>query len=419
MLEMSQESESEQLHEVVARLERRTRNLSRVNEVSQMLTSLLDEDEVMGYVVQASAEIIGAPVSSLWLWQDKQLQSLTCRATYPPETVTQLKQHQIYPDHGIGGWVAVNGQTAVTRDAYQDNRFAHEIDRQTGFFTQSMLAVPIVLRDMVIGVIEILNKESADFDDEDVMMVETLAAAAAIALDNARLVGDLQAKNEELDAFSHTVAHDLKSPLTMVLGYSDMLAHEIEGIDSAEINKICQSVARSARKMDSIIKELLLLSSVRKQAVEFRPIDMHPVVGEALQRIGHLTEQTDIELVIPMHWPAAYGYAPWIEEIWVNYISNAIKYGGQPARVELGFDEDEQGDIWFWVLDNGMGLTEAEQNKLFVPFTRLEQVRVKGHGLGLSIVQRIVTKLGGTTAVESKIGVGSCFKFSLPRTTNQ
>ena len=401
-------------NEVVSHLERRNRNLHRVNEVSQQLTSLLDMAAVMGYLVRASAEIIGAPVSSFWLWEDDSHQSLTCRATHPPETVSELQKYKIKPGQGIAGWVALHGETSLTGDVYQDQRFAREIDSATGFSTQSMLAVPVILRGQVIGVLEILNKEDAAFDEEDVLMVETLAAAAAIALENARLVGDLQAQNEELDAFAHTVAHDLKGPLTMVLGYSDMVEMDVTEMSAAELIESCSVVARNARKMDSIIKEILLLSSVRKQDVAFRPIEMATVVKEATERVAHLVPEAFAEIIVPTEWPDALGYAPWIEEVWTNYISNAIKYGGRPAVVELGYDETPD-KLWFWVRDNGNGIAPEEQGELFVPFTRLEQVRVKGHGLGLSIVQRIVTKLGGEIAFESTVGLGSCFKFSLPR----
>jgi signal transduction histidine kinase len=119
-----------------------------------------------------------------------------------------------------------------------------------------------------------------------------------------------------------------------------------------------------------------------------------------------------------------------VEEVWVNYLSNAIKYGGQPPRVELGSSlqdpplagggptaqsaPSETGWVRFWVRDNGLGLTPDEQGRLFTLFTRLEQTRVKGHGLGLSIVRRIVDKLGGEVGVESEIGEGSTFWFTLP-----
>ena len=113
-------------------------------------------------------------------------------------------------------------------------------------------------------------------------------------------------------------------------------------------------------------------------------------------------------------WPIASGYAPWIEEVWVNYVSNAIKYGGRPPHIELGATRQANDTIRFWVRDNGGGLTLEEQSRLFTAFTRLHQARAKGHGLGLSIVKRIIEKLGGTVGVESEIGAGSTFYFILP-----
>ena len=113
----------------------------------------------------------------------------------------------------------------------------------------------------------------------------------------------------------------------------------------------------------------------------------------------------------------AVGYAPWIEEVWENYLSNAIKYGGQPPKVECGYEQLSDRIIRFWVRDNGQGLTEDEQKQLFVPFTKLSQVRVTGHGLGLSIVHRIIQKLGGQVGVESQVGQGSTFSFTLPAHT--
>jgi len=110
----------------------------------------------------------------------------------------------------------------------------------------------------------------------------------------------------------------------------------------------------------------------------------------------------------------AVGYEQWVEEVWVNYVSNAIKYGGQPPRVELGAETQPHGLVRFWVRDNGPGISPEEQARLFTPFTRLDQACVKGHGLGLSIARRIVERLGGQVAVESAVGPGSVFSFTLP-----
>jgi len=110
----------------------------------------------------------------------------------------------------------------------------------------------------------------------------------------------------------------------------------------------------------------------------------------------------------------AHGYAPWIEEVWVNFISNGLKYGGNPPLLELGSDATDADMIRFWVRDNGIGIDAASQSELFTEFTRLDKVRAQGHGLGLSIVHRIIKKLGGYVGVESGPGEGSMFYFTLP-----
>jgi signal transduction histidine kinase len=145
---------------------------------------------------------------------------------------------------------------------------------------------------------------------------------------------------------------------------------------------------------------------------------MAEIVAEVQARLAYMIEEYQAEIIVPADtaWPRAWGYGPWIEEVWTNYVSNAIKYGGQPPHVELGGTVMADGWTKFWVRDNGRGLTLEEQQELFIPFTRLSQAHIEGHGLGLSIVQRIVEKLGGTVAVESKgtPGEGSIFSFTLP-----
>jgi signal transduction histidine kinase len=241
----------------------------------------------------------------------------------------------------------------------------------------------------------------------------------------------LEARNEELDAFAHTVAHDLKSPLSVVMGYAETLRDFCNVLPEEELQGHLWILERNGRKMRSIIEELMLLAGVREMEVEPEPLDMAGIVAEASNRLGYMIEEQRVEIVAPSAecWPAALGYGPWVEEVWVNYISNAIRYGGDPPWVELGFDEaaHQPGSadspvgssadpmIHFWVRDNGGGLTPEEQTRLFTPFTQLSQVRARGHGLGLSIVRRIVEKLDGQVWVESNVGQGSTFFFALPR----
>ncbi|MCK4317025.1 MAG: HAMP domain-containing histidine kinase, partial [Anaerolineae bacterium] len=173
-------------------------------------------------------------------------------------------------------------------------------------------------------------------------------------------------------------------------------------------------IVQNGRKMSSIIDGLLLLAGVRKMEAELGPLDMASIVAEAQQRLAHMIEEHQAEIVLPAAWPVALGYGPWVEEMWANYLSNAIKHGGRPPRVELGATVQSDGMVCFWVRDNGSGITPEEQARLFTPFTHFDQVSTKGHGLGLSIVRRIVEKLGGQAAVETEIGRGSVFTFTLP-----
>lgn len=231
---------------------------------------------------------------------------------------------------------------------------------------------------------------------------------------------ELEKRNAELDAFAHTVAHDLKNPLTTIIGFSLWLEKNVAHISTAKSEENLQRISKGGQKMVSIIDELLLLSNVRsKDDINIAPLDMADVVAAAQHQLSVMIAEYHSSITVPEVWPTAMGYAPWIEEVWVNYISNALKYGGTPPQVILGATRvattDKQVTHYrFWVRDNGAGLSAEQQNQLFTEFTRLEQTRALGHGLGLSIVKRIIEKLDGQVGVESEVSGGSKFWFDLP-----
>jgi PAS domain S-box-containing protein len=224
----------------------------------------------------------------------------------------------------------------------------------------------------------------------------------------------LQARNEELDAFAHTVAHDLKNPISLVIGYADILRQYRDTMSEQQIEGHLATVIQNGLKTISIIDELLLLAGARQMDITPSPIDMGYRVNSALQRLAMVIREKEAQVEMPNEWPVAVGYGPWIEEVWANYISNACKYGGDPPFVQLGATPEEGGTVCFWVKDNGQGLDEQAQQRLFAPFTRLEGTKGSGHGLGLSIVKRIMTRMGGTVGVWSQPGEGSTFYFCLP-----
>ena len=234
-----------------------------------------------------------------------------------------------------------------------------------------------------------------------------------------RLNNQLEFRNEELDAFAHMVAHDLRSPLHLMRGYAQLL--KMKAWLPEELGEHLNIIIRHGAKMETIIEELLLLASVHQSEVTLKPLNMGRIVAEAQQSLQHLIQEYQAQIKFPSAWPVALGYPPWIEAVWTNYLSNAIKYGGRPPRIQVGVTAYSDGHIRFWVRDNGSGLTSEQKSKLFKPFTKLGQTPAEGYGLGLSIVRRIVEKLGGKVGVESEgiSGKGCTFFFTLSSAPGQ
>ena len=227
---------------------------------------------------------------------------------------------------------------------------------------------------------------------------------------------ELRSRNEELDAFAHTVAHDLKSTLFSLIGFSELLLTHPE-YDKEQRTEYLSYVAKSGKKMAEVIKELLLFASAGKEDVEKTVLDMKAVVSEALERLKPQIEESSAEVKITGGFPAAIGYPQWIEEVWYNFISNAIKYGGKPPKITIGSSLCDNDFVKFWISDNGCGMDESILEKVFKNSSPVKFHSENGTGFGLSIAQRIVEKLNGRVSVESVAGSGCTFSFYLPKQT--
>ncbi len=222
----------------------------------------------------------------------------------------------------------------------------------------------------------------------------------------------------DLDAFDHTVAHDLNNIIGAIVTSTDLLHYELEQKNYANLEEVTDLIQLSANKSFHVIKELLTLASVRQQDVKTDRVDMLQIFEESEKRLVDMIKSSGAQIIKPGDWPSACGYGPWIEEVWVNFLSNAIKYGGDPPVIELGANQFySQKKIRYWIKDNGNGLTKSKQKKLFKKYERFNQTHIEGTGLGLSIVKRIVEKLGGEVGVISNgiPGEGCVFYFTLPQ----
>jgi signal transduction histidine kinase len=411
--------------------------LHRLLDISRDLTSTMLLEPLLRKIVDAAVELTESEVASILLETEKD--SGTLHFVAASNLADTLADIPVPIDDSIAGAVFTSGEPIVVQDVRQDPRYYQAIEDQVDVEGRSLLAVPLQFQDRRIGALEAENKLSGEFGSSDVEILTVLASQATVAIENARLLqavehardvleqrveertaelveanARLQQRNEELDAFGHTVAHDLRGPIGNMTSYAELALDFIVELSEDEKNDCLRSIVQSGRKAANIINELLLLAGLRSVEPQIGPMDMAGIVDEAVKRIAYLADKWNATIVLPETWPVAVGHGPWIEEVWVNYLSNGIKYGGRPPRLELGADVEGDGRIRFWARDDGHGLTREEQARLFTPFTRLEQASLKGHGLGLSIVRRIVEKLNGEVGVESQVGEGSVFSFVLP-----
>jgi PAS domain S-box-containing protein len=226
---------------------------------------------------------------------------------------------------------------------------------------------------------------------------------------------DLKTRNQELDAYARNIAHDLNTPLFALINFSDLLLDNDHKTSVDESRYYLEIIGESSRKMSNIIKELLVFATIKKEDIRFSKINMLHPIENVVSRLRFQIEQKSAQLKIEKTISDCLGYEPWIEEIWYNYISNAIRYGGTPPLVEIGSEIHNSEFVKYFVKDNGLGISPEFKTIAFQTNNPAKDKFSHGFGLGLSIVKSIVEKLGGFVDVESEEGKGSVFSFYLKR----
>ncbi len=219
----------------------------------------------------------------------------------------------------------------------------------------------------------------------------------------------------ELDAYADNVAHDLRNPIGVIVGFGGLLDMNLSNTMDEESRGYLENMLAAADKMNDIVESLLTLARARREEILPQVVDMDKVLDEALKRVQPLVAQQRAFIERRASLPMAMGNAAWLEDAFVNYISNGIKYGGTAPRIVIGATQQDNGFVRYWVQDNGPGLNAEDTQLLFKKFERLGQQKIEGHGLGLTIVKTIIEKLGGTVQVESSgiPGEGCTFSFTL------
>lgn len=246
---------------------------------------------------------------------------------------------------------------------------------------------------------------------------EHMSASRRIRALNRRLesqTAELQAANKDLEGFSYSVSHDLRGPLRAIDGFSSLLQSQPHLQNDTETRHYVTRIRENISRMSALIDDLLAFARCGRETMRREDLNMTEIVQEAVQHICAAYPGSDIEIVMES-LPEARGDAALIRQVWLNLVDNAVKYSTRVAqpRIVIG-GREEQDKVIFEIADNGVGFDMRSSDKLFLVFNRLHGAEYPGSGVGLAIVQRIVSRHGGEVWGRSEPGRGSTFGFSLP-----
>lgn len=429
-LEPAQLPESKQdeiavLKEKLDRYEYRIAYLERVVKVSQILNTVLTLEPLLQIIIQAATELINTDSCSIMLIDKNTGELRFAEATGGVSDA--MREISIPLDDSIAGLIVQADKPVLVRDAQNDPRWNPEIDQALNFETKSILGAPLKVRDQVIGVLEIVNKRSDDgFSQDDIQIATTLASQAAIALENARLLDELQKAYRELSEidqiktdFVSIAAHELRTPLAVILGYATFLRENVKG---QQANEQLDNVVNSAMHLRTLIGDMINLHHVQanKVILDRSVFSLRQLLLEVLQEFYELAKGKQLTLTkrfLPDNDPLNIDADKQkIYLAFANLISNAVKFTEEGGRVHLNV-ELKGYKYHVNIIDTGIGIAEEQQERIFDQFHQVEPSltrKYQGMGLGLSITKGMIEVHEGRIWVQSVVGKGSNFNVVLP-----
>jgi K+-sensing histidine kinase KdpD len=380
----------------------------RVIEISRDLASTLDLDTLLNDIVRAAADITHAEAASILLYDDTARQLYFQVATNIDEPT--MRGLVVPLEKSIAGWIVNNKESLRIDDAHKDDRFFSDVEQSIGYETKNMLGIPLITKNKVVGVLEVVNKKRGKFTDPDESMLTVLGAQAAVAIENARLF-------QQSDLIAEFV-HELRTPLASLSTATYLLLRP--EMSREQSDQIVNNIHNETLRLNSLASSFLDLARLESGRVQFRKtrFSSADLIYEARDVMMSKAQESDIQIRvdIPSDRPLLEADRDKIKQVLLNLISNAIKYNRLNGSIILqgDFTEDE---ISITIQDTGLGIPEDSMPHLFQKFYRVREHEGKatGTGLGLSICKQIVQGHAGRIEVKSKMGVGTSFNIILPR----
>lgn len=420
-----------QRKKVEIELQSRIASLELIAQVGRRTTAILELDELLHQAVFLISDTFSYYNVVIRLIEDEYL---VLKATSLPSLRPLEGQKMLKTGQGITGWVAQTGESLLVPDVSQEPRYHAELNAME---TVSEVAVPIRLKDTIIGVLDTQSVLQGAFDEDDVFTLEAIAAQLAVAIENARLykaaqqeilerrnaeeqlniyTEELERSNRELENFAYVSSHDLQEPLRKIQMFGDRLVFRYQDeLDERGLDYLLR-MQNAASRMQVLIEDLLAFSRVITKADPFTHVRLNEILQEVVSDLEGRLEMANGRVNIT-ELPIIKADATQMRQLFQNLISNALKYhnDGVPPQVEVQAKKLDHGLCEISVSDNGIGFEEKYLDRIFNVFQRLHgRSDYAGTGVGLAICKRIVERHGGTITARSQPGKGATFIVTLP-----
>ena len=407
-------------------LARSVEELKALGEVSQAVSSTLDLEKVLATIVAHAVELSGTEGGAIYEF-DETTEQFQLRATHrtSQELIQAIRESPINLGEASLGRAGINREAVQVPDILEEPTYPHrEIMKRDGL--RALLAVPLLREDKLIGGLVVRRRAPGKFTKETVDLLQNFATQSALAIQNARLFREIEEKGRELEIaskhkseFLANMSHELRTPMNAILGYTELILDNIYGDVPEKIQEVLERLQENGRHLLGLINQVLDLSKIEagRLTLSLNDYSMREVVQTVFTTAEPLAAEKNLALkvTVPSDLEPGKGDEQRIAQVLLNLVGNAIKFTEKgEVRVEV---TASNGMFLVSVSDTGPGLSEADQEKIFEEFHQADSSSTRekgGTGLGLSIAKRIIEMHGGRIWVESSLGKGSTFRFTLP-----
>lgn len=409
-----------------AELARRVQQLQALNDVGSTVSSTLVLDDVLFTIILNAVRFAECDGGSIMEYVEAE-RCFLARTTYPsnPELLAGLRSITILLDQTLVGRAAREGRPIGIPDISDVERDPHlQLLYEDGW--RSVLAIPVLHDSQIIGVMVVRRKTPGGFSEEILDFMGTFASQSALAVFNARLFQELEHKRAELEVASQhksdflaSMSHELRTPLNAVIGFSDVLLERMFGDLNERQEEYLRDILNSGKHLLELLNEILDLSKVEagRMELELSAFSVRSVIDHALALVREraAVHEISVSLEIDPTLDVITTDELRFRQVMLNLLSNAVKFTSDGGHVAVrAFRAGPR--LAVTVTDDGVGIPLEDQERIFESFQqgRRGSAREEGTGLGLTLCRRIVTLLGGTMTLESKVGTGSTFRFDIP-----